>query len=290
MPPTRTGNKRVRFAQEVQEQETMNQQSPSQDWSSKMAGKFLAQVVEKQQAICKKEQAIRNLEEHKNKNTVPKSMKITVKVQVSTDKQGLMDEIITNATQAWEQTVMNGLLRCRKMELDELKNELSDIAQQYQECLNMTYTEMITEELMTEEESRAATERLLADFRRKSKALTQTIRSKDFFARKEQEDKRAQRRAQEVERNLDRELQDPEVAELKKKVQELENQLKSLPKNDKAKPDKQKKAAGGGKNGKGQGNSQGKAQGGNAPKGKGKGGNANANRKRQRPSKPSTRQ
>ena len=45
-----------------------------------------------------KERLETELEEHKNKNTVPKSMKITVKVQVSTDKQGLMDEIITNAT------------------------------------------------------------------------------------------------------------------------------------------------------------------------------------------------
>ena len=286
MPPTRSGVKRVRFSDEGQAT-TMDQESPSQHWSSKMASKFLTQVIDKQQAICKKEQAIRNLEEHKNNNTVPKSMKITVKVQVSGDKQGMMDEIVTNATQSWEQVVMNGLLRVRKMELDELKNELSEIAQQYEECLSMTYSEMIQEELMTEEESSTAKERLLSDFRRKCQALTQTIRSKAFFERKEQEDKRAQRRVQEVERNLDRELEDPEIAELKKKVQALENQLKSLPKNDKAKPDKPKKATGGGKR---QGQAQGNAQGANVQRGKGKGGNASASQKRRRPSKPTTRQ
>lgn len=215
-----------------------NRPSQEHDWTISMTNKFLSKIKDKQIEICNKEKAIRILESHKNRNTIPKSLRISAKIQVSTERQGTMNEIIANATKAWEKTVMEGLLQTRRSELEKLGLEQSDVMTQWQECLNMTHAEMLTEGLITPQESTAMINSQKAHFEKQSQTLIQSIRSKAFFDRKTEEEQRLQLECVRAERDIDLDLQDPAVAALQLKVHQLERQLKQIPKKDNVKPDK----------------------------------------------------
>lgn len=243
MPPTPAGAARATVRSDGMEL-TNAGQSPQHDWTISMSAKFLSRIKEKQIEMCKKEKAIRNLESHVNRNTIPKSLKITVKIQVSTEHQEAMDEIVSNATKKWEKTVIEGLLETRRDELETIGCQQSDVMRQWKECLNMTHAQMLAEGLLSQEQSTSMINTQTTEFNKAAQSLIQSIRSKAFFERKEQEEKKAQLECRRAERDLDIDLQDPAVAALQLKIQQLENKVKQLPKKDNAKPNNKKSGGG----------------------------------------------
>lgn len=61
-----------------------------------------------------------------NRKTPPKSSTINVKIQVCTEKQDDMDEIVSRATKAWEKTVIEALLGTRRDVLETIGCQQSE--------------------------------------------------------------------------------------------------------------------------------------------------------------------
>lgn len=224
-------------------------------------------------SIVKVNRAVITLKNHKTMGTYPNSIAVTTKVQVDKAHQNSVDQKINEAKATFQNTVLDALIDARTQELEDRKKDLDEIKSKYLAFLRRTLQDLRDENIIekTDEECRS----LIATARDTVNLITvrigKELQLQDYFADKDKQKKREEKRAAVEERRVNETLTDPALKELQDKVKSLEKKTQSS----KGKPAAKKagkpqaNAKKGNKNPKGKGPPQAKAN--DPKKGQGKG-------------------
>lgn len=194
------------------------------EWITKIDSAAIQKIGNIQMSICKKNEAIRKLEQHRDNETAPNSLKITINVTVSKEKQTQMDEILKQATVTFQKTIIESLIQVRLDERKELEDDQKKIVNQRNEVINLTCTQLSSEGIETRPSivSIAGTK-----FQNLTESAIRVAKEKDFHRRKALIEKKEKQKAAREEARIEEELRDPVVQNLEKKILNLEKIMKT---------------------------------------------------------------
>lgn len=229
-----------------------------------------------QSSLCKKESALRALNNHLQCGTTPRSLNWTPSVQVKEEFQQQLNEKVHEAVQHCQQKIISALIEARSREAESLRKDLSDIKSDWTEQVRTTLQHMHEQQILAcnmDEVMNLCS----SDFNRRSSSRLEDVRVNYFLREKKKTDKFTEKKAQEAEARFNESLQPPEISCLQQQVQALEQRLSHMmnaSKNSTAKPMKTKTAS---KAGIGWGgNKSANHQGGKTPKSQRRNGKPNA--------------
>lgn len=264
---------------------------PLPTWARKEMKQALKIWGNIQSSAVKKENAITKLEEHVRNDTVPRSLKINIKVMVSDEHQDEMDKVLADATEQFNVTILDGLKTIRKKELEQLEQDVRDEAQKWKQTFTATVGHMNEEGLLDNDQPvEAFLSKVFTMLQAMSDKHVQDIRTTDFHQRRKEllkQEEREKLRRQDIMREAFE--SDPEMECLQKQVTKLTGEVSKLSKNLKAKPEKKtQKNSGGGKGKEEKKKSQGKKN--QGKKNQGQKGRTQSNRGNGKGGKPKSEQ
>lgn len=205
-------------------------------WIDKLTDKAIQSTGNIARSLCKKETALRRLEEQMAKDTCPASLRVSIKVQVTEPYQAKLDEAIEMAICNMQKTVVEELMKVRQEEAKFLKWDLEKVHKDWKESFDSTITQMQSEDLIQLNVANFKHRHHLI-FEKKYEQTILEVRVRDFDTRKRDEEKKLQQDERRAEDDMDDVLRDPRVNELEKKLNTLEKKLKAGPsKNEQGKP------------------------------------------------------
>lgn len=262
-------------------------------WAESTWQSTIQSITNLTKSIIKVNRAVTNLENHATMGTYPNSITINVKIQVEKENQPHMDEIIKNANELWQKTILGELIMTRKKEAADKKQALAKIKADFLKYFMNNLTDLKTNNLINsgENELRAWYGNIERSLQIKAIDIERELRVEEHFANKKKLEDQEARRAARQEERINQELLDPAMKTMQSRVESLEAQLKKATaassstkptsKNKETQPAKKPKT----KNPKGKGPSQP-----NRPDGPGKQGRGKGNRKPKQNSTPSIAQ
>lgn len=188
--------------------------------------------------IINLEACVKNLEEHEMMETIPKSLSVSIKLQVHAEQQGTIDNVVTEATKLFQKTLLDALLQARRDELNKRRADVMMESTKFKERTKKTVEELRTERCLTgtDEEVKDQYLKWMEYFDSKCAKRENELRTENFFNNKKKEQKRKELNEKRAEERINQELQDPALDQLSKKVTQLETMVKQSSKNEKAKP------------------------------------------------------
>lgn len=268
----------------------MNEELPQ--WVKKTMDRTLQSISNIERAVYKKEIAISKLEEHRDSNTCPNSLKMSLKVMVTEEKQPAMDTIVNAAVDMCQKTIVNGLIEIRQQELTTLRSDQTRLAEEWNATTKETLTQMKEANIL-----QGDPETILTNFKNSFQALgekhLQAVKVNCFLQQKKQMEAKDKFEKKTAAAQVDEVLHDPHMSALQDQIKSLQKSVKQLSKNDKVKPSNQgggpstKKDKGKKNQPKPQGPRNGKT---NPPTGRNKGVQGNGNKNPKSPARRSTNQ
>lgn len=174
-----------------------------------------------------KEDSLIGIEEHIAKQTVPHYLRINFKPQVEQNRKGELDRIIRDATWTCQKTVLEGLAKIRKEELENLKAQISQAQQDIQDDKdNLTFR--LSERGV--EGTPPEIEICMRDFHRKCNEVINQATMHHVTKQFAREAKVKAKRTAALEQEVNNELDSPEVANLREQLKTLQQSVEKLQK------------------------------------------------------------
>jgi hypothetical protein len=156
-------------------------------------------------------------------DTVPPGLRISLEVQVSAERQEAMDELVNKATKDFHRTVMDGLLRVRRDEVNAAKQDLQEACKQHDLEVDQVFQLMTAEDLAP---SAAEVTQWKRHFQNTKDRTIKEIRTLDFQQRLQKIEKQQERDAARANRRLDAELRDPAMEAMEERLKQLEKKVR----------------------------------------------------------------
>lgn len=208
-----------------------SEQELLQPWAVKKYKEIEETSYQMIQQIVKLEFNIANLENMLQKEECPRSLKVNVKINVCKNQQANMDAIVQELAKNFEQNALKALIEERKKELINRKQEVDQKCLEYETFLKETFLQLKRNRIPIRLEDSAINPTIHNNIRilkARTKDLLDLYKRRYFFRKQEAEKKLQQRKAKELEKQINQELEDPKIAEMKRKLEALTRTVKSL--------------------------------------------------------------
>ncbi len=226
------------------ESEHDSEEQPATHFDENHSLPRLEAMAEKQLQIIKnltykklrKEDAIQMLEINIDEETPPHSLRINVKVSVTPPQQEEMDDIVRDAVWKCQKIIMEGILDARNAELAQLNEHMEDAKAELLRKKNHMMHLMAVRNATIHAE---VVNRVMDKFKKDVRHTINEAKQADILKKYHKDEK------ERAEEEVERALEDPAMRRLKKDLSALQNTVKKLQGNGKAKPGGKKDPGGG---------------------------------------------
>lgn len=196
--------------------------------------------------IINLEGCVKTLKEHQLKETIPKSLSVSINIQVNSEQQEGLNSVVKEATKKFQTTLLDALLTARNQEIAKRRSDVLEESAKFKLKTRNLIQELLMENCLdgSDEEIEELYNHSVKFFDEQCATKERELRTEIFFKTKKKEKRMKELNERKAEERINQELNDPVVDELTKKVKQLENIVKKSSKKDVVKPN------GGGQQGK----------------------------------------
>lgn len=200
------------------------------EWIRKEFEAAQMEILDAQEKIFNLEIAIKALKEHAAGGTVPRSLSISLSVQVNQRQQVEMDKIFDEAKYNFQKTVLKALIAAREQEVQDRTSDISRTREGFLTTMEDKLTLLLGSNIIDRDiMDPAITQNIIHNnFDDMMKTNRQELRTRLFLNHQKKKDAQNKRRAEQEQRNIDRTLEDGTTLELKNRMCELEKAVKQI--------------------------------------------------------------